>query len=338
MMCGGTQGAPTFPWILGGSATTRRPEAAKKSMWEDGQCNGAFTTLRQWGKCGEEVDRAPVGAHRPVADTRAGTAASAVRRFPGGYDARRRILVVGVLFFCGVERGNCAAVRSRSPLPVLARNAETAFQGSHLARQDAQSPRKPGPSALDVHLRGEDIMKSERDSGLLNACPCCKIEEEIDRIAASQCGARANARPLRGGAGDSAAGPECGRIEMIVGPMFAGKSTELMRRIRRHKLAYKRCLVIKYARDQRHGEKETELSTHDNNRISAVPCNNLYDAITEARDSDVIGIDEAQFYPDLIKVCVCVCTCVLCLCPCLCLCLCLCYIDIVLILCISTVL
>jgi len=82
-----------------------------------------------------------------------------------------------------------------------------------------------------------------------------------------------------------------GRIEMIVGPMFAGKSTELMRRIRRHNLACRRwaiplcrqasksvnyfryrCIVLKYFKDIRNGEGPDELSTHDRVRIPAIPC------------------------------------------------------------------
>jgi thymidine kinase len=47
-----------------------------------------------------------------------------------------------------------------------------------------------------------------------------------------------------------------GEIQIIVGPMFSGKSTELMRRIRRYGFAKKRCLLCKYAKDQRYGTKE----------------------------------------------------------------------------------
>ena len=43
-----------------------------------------------------------------------------------------------------------------------------------------------------------------------------------------------------------------GRIEMIIGPMFAGKSTELLRRMRRYEIAQKRCLYIKYIADTRY--------------------------------------------------------------------------------------
>ncbi|EKX33348.1 hypothetical protein GUITHDRAFT_158919 [Guillardia theta CCMP2712] len=90
---------------------------------------------------------------------------------------------------------------------------------------------------------------------------------------------------------------------MILGPMFAGKSTELMRRMRRHKLANLQCIIIKYEKDLRHGEGLDKLATHDNHRVAAVPCSRLYDLFKEASSMDVIGIDEAQFYPDLVAFC-----------------------------------
>ena len=52
-----------------------------------------------------------------------------------------------------------------------------------------------------------------------------------------------------------------GRIELIMGPMFAGKSTELMRRVRRHKISGKKCLLIKYIADDRYSNDC--IATHD---------------------------------------------------------------------------
>jgi len=43
-----------------------------------------------------------------------------------------------------------------------------------------------------------------------------------------------------------------GRIELIMGPMFAGKSTELLRRVNRLEISGKRCLSIKYSADNRY--------------------------------------------------------------------------------------
>ena len=52
-----------------------------------------------------------------------------------------------------------------------------------------------------------------------------------------------------------------GRIEMVIGPMFAGKSTELLRRVQKHRVSGKKCLYVKYAADTRYDE--TCITTHD---------------------------------------------------------------------------
>ena len=52
-----------------------------------------------------------------------------------------------------------------------------------------------------------------------------------------------------------------GEIQVIYGPMFSGKSTELLRRIRRYTAANKQCLVLKYHLDTRYDVDN--LSTHD---------------------------------------------------------------------------
>jgi len=52
-----------------------------------------------------------------------------------------------------------------------------------------------------------------------------------------------------------------GHIELIIGPMFAGKSTELMRRVKRHEISGKKCLTIKYSGDNRYSEEC--IASHD---------------------------------------------------------------------------
>lgn len=89
-----------------------------------------------------------------------------------------------------------------------------------------------------------------------------------------------------------------GSIELILGPMFSGKTTELFRRIRRYTFANYRCIVIKYRKDQRYAAAG-EASTHDQLMLAAHPCERLSEAIDQVKDFDVIGIDEGQFFPDL---------------------------------------
>ncbi|XP_062311904.1 thymidine kinase, cytosolic [Osmerus eperlanus] len=92
-----------------------------------------------------------------------------------------------------------------------------------------------------------------------------------------------------------------GQIQVIFGPMFSGKSTELMRRVRRFQVAQYNCLVIKYAKDTRYSEKG--VATHDQNTMEAVPANQLGDVRSLALKACVIGIDEGQFFPDTVEFC-----------------------------------
>jgi len=92
-----------------------------------------------------------------------------------------------------------------------------------------------------------------------------------------------------------------GQIQVIFGPMFSGKSTELMRRVRRFQVAQYNCLVIKYAKDTRYSEKG--MATHDKNTMEAMPANCLRDVRSLALKACVIGIDEGQFFPDTVEFC-----------------------------------
>ncbi|XP_040891688.1 thymidine kinase, cytosolic isoform X2 [Toxotes jaculatrix] len=92
-----------------------------------------------------------------------------------------------------------------------------------------------------------------------------------------------------------------GQIQVIFGPMFSGKSTELMRRVRRFQIAQYNCLVVKYAKDTRYSD--TGMATHDKNTMEAVPANRLEDVRSLALKVCVIGIDEGQFFPDTVEFC-----------------------------------
>ncbi|XP_056323732.1 thymidine kinase, cytosolic [Danio aesculapii] len=92
-----------------------------------------------------------------------------------------------------------------------------------------------------------------------------------------------------------------GQIQVIFGPMFSGKSTELMRRVRRFQVAQYSCLLIKYAKDTRYSC--TGMATHDMNTMEAVPANCLRDVAPLALQACVIGIDEGQFFPDTVEFC-----------------------------------
>eukprot|EP00762_Andalucia_godoyi_P000692 ANDGO_05408.mRNA.1 Thymidine kinase len=92
-----------------------------------------------------------------------------------------------------------------------------------------------------------------------------------------------------------------GHIQLIIGPMFAGKSTELMRRIRRYNVAKKRCVLIKFKADTRYSAEC--MATHDRQTIAAKGALTLAEVETDVEHVDVIGIDEGQFFPDLVPFC-----------------------------------
>ena len=87
-----------------------------------------------------------------------------------------------------------------------------------------------------------------------------------------------------------------GQLEVICGPMFSGKSEELMRRIRRAKIARQKVITFKHRLDDRHAIEY--IVSHDGNRVEALPLDNVQ-RILEIAQADyisVIGIDEAQFF------------------------------------------
>ena len=77
--------------------------------------------------------------------------------------------------------------------------------------------------------------------------------------------------------------------------MFSGKSTELIRRLKRYQIARYECLIIKYSKDTRYDEKN--IATHDRQTLKASMCaaDKLSDLRQKAMEYDVIGIDEGQF-------------------------------------------
>ena len=97
-----------------------------------------------------------------------------------------------------------------------------------------------------------------------------------------------------------------GKIHLILGPMYAGKTTELIRLRNRAKSAGKKCLIIKYCKDIRYDIEK--LSTHDQLKIDALISegNNLRKTllkIPNLTDYDCLFIDEIQFYEDAATVC-----------------------------------
>ena len=86
-----------------------------------------------------------------------------------------------------------------------------------------------------------------------------------------------------------------GYIEVVVGPMYSGKSEELIRRLKRAKIAKQKIIVFKPQIDDRYSKKD--VVSHSGDSIDAIPINHaseINDLIDE--DVQVVGIDEVQFF------------------------------------------
>jgi thymidine kinase len=89
--------------------------------------------------------------------------------------------------------------------------------------------------------------------------------------------------------------PNSGWIEAICGPMFSGKTEELIRRLRRAIIGRKRVQVFKPALDNRYSE--TDIVSHADTRISGESVNSGEDILSRLDwQTEVIGIDEANFF------------------------------------------
>lgn len=87
-----------------------------------------------------------------------------------------------------------------------------------------------------------------------------------------------------------------GAIEVICGSMFSGKTEELIRRLKRARIARQKVEIFKPAVDKRY--HETNVVSHDANYIPSTPVPSSNQILLLSTDVDVIGIDEAQFFDD----------------------------------------
>lgn len=88
----------------------------------------------------------------------------------------------------------------------------------------------------------------------------------------------------------------CGRIEVICGSMFSGKTEELLRRLRRAQFAKQKVEIFKPSIDNRYSEEE--VVSHDRNSIPSTPVEHSGNILLLSSDVQVVGIDEAQFFDD----------------------------------------
>ena len=106
-------------------------------------------------------------------------------------------------------------------------------------------------------------------------------------------------------------GRAVGSLQLIMGPMFAGKTSELLRRVTLAEAQSLRVVVINSNKDTRYGKNV--CATHDGQTRPAFAIGNLLDLLDAEHPAsahfhkdeiDVIAIDESQFFPDLKQFCI----------------------------------
>ena len=92
-----------------------------------------------------------------------------------------------------------------------------------------------------------------------------------------------------------------GWIEVICGSMFSGKTEELIRRIKRAEIANQKVKVFKPLIDLR---SKNFIESHDDTKLKCIEVKSSNEILNKVNDSDVIAIDEAQFFDDqIVMVC-----------------------------------
>lgn len=94
-----------------------------------------------------------------------------------------------------------------------------------------------------------------------------------------------------------------GWIEVVCGSMFSGKTEELIRRLRRARIAKQKVQVFKPALDQRYHSEQ--VASHNGLQWEAVPVGSAREILDRVEpDTTVVAVDEAQFFDgELSKVC-----------------------------------
>lgn len=93
-----------------------------------------------------------------------------------------------------------------------------------------------------------------------------------------------------------------GRIEVICGSMFSGKTEELIRRIKRAQFANQKIVVFKPGVDTRYSD--VDVVSHDSHSVTCQPISDPRMMLKVSEDIQVVGVDEAQFFDEsLVEVC-----------------------------------
>jgi len=91
-----------------------------------------------------------------------------------------------------------------------------------------------------------------------------------------------------------------GNIQLILGCMFSGKTSELIRRIQRYKSIQKKVLFVNYIEDTRYGEDN--IYTHDKVGCEGIYLDKLENLLDKINNYDVFVINEGQFFEDIYNI------------------------------------
>ena len=91
-------------------------------------------------------------------------------------------------------------------------------------------------------------------------------------------------------------GSKTGWVEVICGSMFSGKTEELIRRLKRAKIAQQKVEIFKPGIDVRY--HESDIISHNQTAICSTPVNASDEILLMTADCEVVGIDEAQFFDE----------------------------------------
>ncbi len=95
---------------------------------------------------------------------------------------------------------------------------------------------------------------------------------------------------------------ETGWIEVIAGCMFSGKTEELIRRLRRAKIAKQKVQIFKPRIDTRYSI--SDIVSHSEQSLPSILIDDINEVLNYSKEAEVIGIDEAQFFSnDIVSVC-----------------------------------
>lgn len=88
-----------------------------------------------------------------------------------------------------------------------------------------------------------------------------------------------------------------GQLYLILGPMFSGKTSRLIEKIRKYNFNSKNIVIVKFRKD--FNTKDNELITHDNVKYKCLCCSCLIEKLEDLKKYDVVGIDDGHLFKDL---------------------------------------